>query len=43
MTGLGAFVEEARGFEDYAQAMRRKLLRELQVLAVSGRVLPPAQ
>ncbi|KKM83021.1 hypothetical protein LCGC14_1313630 [marine sediment metagenome] len=43
MTGLGAFVEEARGFEDYAEAMRRKLLRELQVLAVSGRVLPPAQ
>ena len=27
--GPGAFVEVAQGFEDYARAMRRKLLREL--------------
>ncbi|WP_417769818.1 DUF1194 domain-containing protein, partial [Stappia sp.] len=27
--GPGAFVEVARGFEDYARAMKRKLLREL--------------
>ena len=27
--GPGAFVEVARGFEDYDRAMRRKLLREL--------------
>lgn len=28
--GPGAFVEIAYGFEDYAEAMKRKLLRELQ-------------
>jgi hypothetical protein len=28
--GPGAFVEQADGFEDFADAMRRKLLRELQ-------------
>lgn len=27
--GPGAFVEEAHGFEDYADAIRRKLLREI--------------
>lgn len=34
--GTGAFVEAALGFEDYADAMERKLLRELQSLALSG-------
>ena len=29
--GPGAFVERAEGFEDFARAMRRKLLRELQI------------
>lgn len=33
--GAGAFVEIAIGFEDYATAMERKLLRELQSLALS--------
>ena len=33
--GAGAFVETALGFEDYANAMERKLLRELQSLALS--------
>ena len=33
--GPGAFVETALGFEDYAAAMERKLLRELQSLALS--------
>ncbi len=30
ITGPGAFVEVARGFDDYREAMVRKLLRELQ-------------
>ena len=30
ITGPGAFVEVARGFDDYREAMIRKLLRELQ-------------
>lgn len=34
--GSGAFVEVAIGFEDYAAAMERKLLRELQALALSA-------
>lgn len=34
--GPGAFVETALGFEDYAQAMERKLLRELTSLAIGG-------
>lgn len=34
--GSGAFVETALGYEDYAAAMERKLLRELQSLALSG-------
>jgi hypothetical protein len=39
ITGPDAFVEIAIGFDDYRAAMIRKLLRELQVLAVSS--LPP--
>ncbi|SFS40111.1 Protein of unknown function [Sulfitobacter marinus] len=35
ITGPDAFVETALGFEDYEAAMTRKLLRELEVLAVS--------
>lgn len=34
--GPGAFTEVALGFEDFAEAMRRKLLREIRVLHVSG-------
>jgi hypothetical protein len=34
--GPGAFVEIADGYEDFEDAMRRKLLRELGGLAVSG-------
>jgi hypothetical protein len=34
--GPSAFVETARGYEDYADAMRRKLLRELQTLVVGA-------
>jgi hypothetical protein len=34
--GPDAFVETALGFSDYAQAMERKLLRELQSIALSG-------
>lgn len=33
--GTGAFVETALGFDDYADAMERKLLRELQALTLS--------
>jgi hypothetical protein len=32
--GDSAFVETARGFSDYRAAMERKLLRELQVIAI---------
>ncbi|WP_281983998.1 DUF1194 domain-containing protein [Thalassorhabdomicrobium marinisediminis] len=32
--GPAAFVEVAQGFDDYATAMRRKLLRELQAMAI---------
>lgn len=35
ITGPDAFVETASGFDDYEAAMTRKLLRELEVLAVS--------
>jgi len=35
ITGPDAFVETALGFDDYEAAMTRKLLRELEVLAVS--------
>ena len=34
--GPGAFVEEANGFADYANAMERKLIRELSVFAIGG-------
>ncbi|HBZ43485.1 MAG TPA: hypothetical protein DEO85_05360 [Maritimibacter sp.] len=34
--GNGAFVEVARTYEDYAVAMRRKLLREIGVFAFAG-------
>jgi hypothetical protein len=34
--GPDAFVETALGFSDYTQAMERKLLRELQSIALSG-------
>lgn len=33
--GPGSFVEQAVNFDDYERAMRRKLLRELQIRAVS--------
>ena len=33
--GFGSFVEVAAGYADYAHAMKRKLLRELTVIAVS--------
>lgn len=34
ITGPGAFVETALGFQHYAEAMRRKLLRELDGLVI---------
>ena len=34
ISGPGAFVETASGFANYAAAMERKLLRELQVIAI---------
>lgn len=34
--GDGAFVETALGFENYAEAMKRKLLRELTGMVVAG-------
>lgn len=37
--GPGAFAEPADGFEDYARAMKKKLLRELDALAIGA--LPP--
>jgi hypothetical protein len=39
--GPAAFVEVALGYEDYADAMRRKLLRELSTMPL-GQVLPDA-
>ena len=36
MRGPGAFVETAQGFDDYAAAMERKLLRELQSIAIGS-------
>ena len=35
--GPGAFVETALGYEDFEDAMRRKLLRELEGLSIGGR------
>ncbi|WP_296423838.1 DUF1194 domain-containing protein [Yoonia sp.] len=40
LRGPGAFVESALGFDDYAAAMERKLLRELQSIAI-GHAAPP--
>lgn len=37
--GPGAFIEIASGFTDYAEAMRRKLIRELGVMAI-GQAAP---
>ena len=34
--GPGAFVEEASDYADFERAMRRKLLRELGVIEMSG-------
>jgi hypothetical protein len=42
--GPGAFVESALGFNDYAAAMERKLLRELQSIAIGrgpAKTTPP--
>ncbi len=38
--GPGAFVEQATGFADFERAMRRKLLRELQVQTLGSLDLP---
>lgn len=38
--GPGAFVETALGYADFEDAMRRKLLRELEGLSVSGAAAP---
>lgn len=38
--GPDAFVEIADGFEDYARAMEKKLLREIKTMAV-GQLIPP--
>ncbi|MGB5559317.1 MAG: DUF1194 domain-containing protein [Paracoccaceae bacterium] len=40
--GADAFVEAAIGFEDFQKAMTRKLLKELETLAVSS-LMPPDQ
>jgi hypothetical protein len=40
--GPGAFVERADGFEDYARAMKKKLLREINALAVGSLPAPEA-
>ncbi|WP_235917235.1 DUF1194 domain-containing protein [Maritimibacter harenae] len=40
--GPGAFAEPADGFEDYARAMKKKLLREITALAVGRLDLPHA-
>lgn len=42
--GPGAFIEVAQGFAQYAEAMERKLIRELGVFAIGetdDRILPP--
>ncbi len=41
--GPGAFVEAALGFQDYEDAMRRKLLRELRDVAVGAVPASPAE
>ncbi len=40
--GSGAFLEEARGFEDFQAAMTRKLERELGVRTIGGLIVPVA-
>ena len=40
--GPDAFVEAAIGFEDFENAMARKLLKELETLAV-GQLFPDGQ
>ncbi len=40
--GPGAFVEEARGFEDFETAMRRKLVRELETRAIGMAPVAPS-
>jgi len=42
LRGPGAFLEVARGFDDYEAAMRRKLLRELAVQVLGGQITDPA-
>mgnify|MGYP002780774479 CR=1 FL=1 len=41
LSGPGAFVVRAQGYAQYEEAMKVKLLRELMVPAVSGRVVGP--
>ena len=41
--GPGAFVEYARNHADFAEAMRRKLERELRVMILGGLALPTGQ
>lgn len=41
--GPGAFVEFAAGHDDFADAMRRKLERELRVMILGGLALPTGQ
>jgi hypothetical protein len=38
--GPGAFVETASGFEDFADAMTRKLYREINDVMVGGLAAP---
>lgn len=42
VTGPGAFVMEVKNYESFAEAMRRKLIREITPMAVSGLALPAA-
>ena len=42
VTGPGAFVMEVKNYESFAEAMRRKLIREITPMAVSGLRLPVA-
>ena len=41
--GPGAFVEYARSHQDFAEAIRRKLERELRVMILGGLALPTGQ
>ncbi len=43
LSGPDAFVETASGFEDYEEAMRRKLLRELRSLTLGMATAPPLE